>query len=251
MDLDLKGKNAIIAGASKGIGLRIARGLAAEGVNLAIGARGQDDLDKAVAELSEHGVDVHGATVDVGDGPAYVKWLEGMAGKLGGVDMFVPVVSAGGGQGDEAWEKALQVDMLGVSRGIETLMPHLEKTGGSAVAISSTNAVEQFPVIQPYNSMKAAIINYISTKSQETFAKGVRLNTVTPGSIFFEGGSWDMAKQHHPDFYKMIEGGIPAGRLGKPEEVADVVIFLLSPRASWVNGTNVVVDGGQTKRVQF
>lgn len=251
MDLQLQGKRGIVTGATRGIGLRIARSLASEGVDLAICARSAEAVEEAVAELGTTGVHVIGEAVDVADGEAYKTWLARSVDALGGCDLFVPVVSAGGGAAEENWTANLQVDLMGAVRGVETLLPALEDGGGAVVFISSTAALEHFPVVQAYNAIKAGLITYAKQKSQETFAKGVRINVVSPGSIYFEGGSWERAEKGAPEFFEMIRSSIPAGRLGSPEEVADVVTFLLSERASWINGSNVVVDGGQTKRVDF
>lgn len=251
MDLELKGKKAIVTGASRGIGLQIAQSLAREGMDLSICSRNAEDIARTTEELSTTGVTVFGESIDVRDGEAYRAWLSKSADQLGGCDAFVPVVSAGGGAAEENWFANLEIDLLGAVRGIETLLPQLEESKGAAVFISTTAAVEHFPIVQAYNAIKAGLITYAKQKSQETFANGVRINVVSPGSIYFEGGSWERAEKGAPEFFTMIRDSIPAKRLGSPEEIADVVTFLLSPRASWVNGANLVVDGGQTKRVGF
>lgn len=251
MDLELKGRRAIVTGATRGIGQRIARSLASEGMDLAICSRNADEVARTQDALASLGVNVVGEAVDVRDGEAYKAWLSRAADALGGCDAFVPVVSAGGGAADENWFANLEIDLLGAVRGIDVLLPHLEARNGAAVFISTTAAIEHFPIVQAYNALKAGLITYAKQKSQETFTKGVRINVVSPGSIYFEGGSWERAEKGAPEFFNMIRDSIPAKRLGKPEEVADAVTFLLSARASWINGSNLVVDGGQTKRVDF
>ena len=158
MDLELKGKHAIVTGATRGIGLRIAQSLAKEGMNLAICSRNAEDVARTRDELSGLGVTVIGESVDVRDGEAYKAWLTGAADQLGGCHAFVPVVSAGGGAAEENWFANLEIDMLGAVRGIEALLPHLEASRGAAVFISTTAAIEHFPVVQAYNAVKAGLI---------------------------------------------------------------------------------------------
>ncbi len=249
MDLRIKDKRAIVTGATRGIGRRIAEGLAAEGVRLAICARKADEVEATVAALGGAAI---GRACDVADPESYRGFLDWAAAELGGVDMFVPTVSAGGGGAADAfWKRNLDADILGAVRGVEALGPHLEASKGSVVFIASTAAVETFLMPQAYNAMKAALITYGKQLAMAWGPKGVRVNVVSPGSIYFEGGSWARIEKERPQLFEAIKGGVAMGRLGSPEEVADVVVFLLSPRAGWVTGANVIVDGGQTKRVQF
>src|SRR5690606_2357185 len=146
MDLGLKGKRAIVTGATRGIGRRIVDLLADEGVHIGLCARDAGEVDEAVSALKAKGVNAVGGVVNIRDGAEYKSWLEKAAGELGGCDIFVPNVSAGGGdEGEESWEKCFEVDVLGTVRGVDTLMPHLKKSGeGAIVVISSTNAIEEF-----------------------------------------------------------------------------------------------------------
>ncbi|MCU0976274.1 MAG: SDR family oxidoreductase [Steroidobacteraceae bacterium] len=253
MDLGLRGKKAIVTGATKGIGRQIVELLAAEGCDVALCARSEDEIDEAVRSLKARGVNVVGGAVNVRDGEAYKAWLEKAVAELGGCDIFVPNVSAGGGMDSEKnWWKNFEVDVLHTVRGCETLMPHLEKSGhGSIVMISSTNAVETFYVPMAYNAMKAALITYSKQLSQFVGRKNVRVNTVCPGPIYFEGGAWEMIKSTNQKMYDATLKAMPNGRFGSPEEIARVVAFLASPAASIITGANVVADNGYTKRVQF
>jgi NAD(P)-dependent dehydrogenase (short-subunit alcohol dehydrogenase family) len=253
MDLGLRGKKAIVTGATKGIGRQIVELLAAEGCDVALCARSEDEVDEAVRSLKGRGVTVVGGAVNVRDGDAYKAWLEKAVAELGGCDIFVPNVSAGGGMDSEKnWWKNFEVDVLHTVRGCETLMPHLEKSGhGSIVMISSTNAVETFYVPMAYNAMKAALITYSKQLSQFVGRKNVRVNTVCPGPIYFEGGAWEMIKSTNQKMYDATLRAMPNGRFGTPEEIARVVAFLASPAASIITGANVVADNGYTKRVQF
>jgi len=252
MDLQLKGSKALITGATKGIGRAIADTLADEGCNVAICARNAEEVDAAVEALSAKGVTAFGQAVDVGDGDAFRAWIDASAEALGGIDCIVSNVSGGGAQGEEAWRRHLEYDMLGAVRMVEGSMEHLEKSDNASVAlISTTAAVEKFMNAGPYNALKAALLNYNGALSQEVAPKGIRVNAVSPGPIFIEGGAWDNIKQHMEAFYDATVADIPMGRMGTAEEVAAQVAFLASPRAGFTTGTNIVIDGGITKRIQF
>ena len=164
-----------------------------------------------------------------------------------------PNVSAGGGMDSEKnWWKNFEVDVLHTVRGCEALLPRLEASGqGSVVVISSTNALETFYVPMAYNAMKAALVTYAKQLSQFVGKKNIRVNSVCPGPIYFEGGAWEMIKSTNPKMYEATLRAMPNGRFGAPEEVARVVVFLASPAASIVTGANVVADNGFTKRVQY
>jgi 3-oxoacyl-[acyl-carrier protein] reductase len=253
MELGLRGRKAIVTGATKGIGRAIVDLLAAEGCDVGFCARSQDEVDEAVQAVGKLGVNVVGGAVNVRDGDAYKAWLEKAAGELGGCDVFVPNVSAGGGMDSEKnWWKNFEVDVLHTVRGCEALLPRLESSGqGSIVVIGSTNALETFYVPMAYNAMKAALITYAKQLSQFVGRKGIRVNSVCPGPIYFEGGAWEMIKSTNPKMYEATLRAMPNGRFGAPEEVARVVAFLASPAASLVTGANVVADNGFTKRVQY
>ncbi len=253
MDLGLRGKRAIVTGATKGIGRAVVELLAAEGADIGLCARTEDEVAQAVREVSARGVHVVGEAVNVRDGEAYKAWLERTAVALGGCDIFIPNVSAGGGMDSEKnWVKAFEIDVMHTVRGCEALMPHLEKSGsGSVVIIGSTNAVETFGGPMAYNAMKAALITYSKQLSQHVGRKGVRVNTVSPGPIYFEGGAWEMIKGTMPKMYDWAIKQFPGGKMGSAEEIARVVVFIASPAASLVAGSNVVADNGFTKRVQF
>ncbi len=253
MDLGLRGKKAIVTGATKGIGRAIVEALIAEGVDVGFCARSEDEVTEATAALKAKGGTVVGGAVNVRDGDAYKAWLESTAQALGGCDIFVPNVSAGGGMDSEKnWWKNFEIDVLHTVRGCETLMEHLKKSGsGSIVIISSTNAIETFAAPMAYNAMKASLITYAKQLSQFVGKAGVRVNAVSPGPIYFEGGAWEMIKGTNPKFYESTLRAIPSGRFGTPEEVARVVAFLASPAASLITGANVVADNGFTKGVRY
>lgn len=254
MDLRLKGLNAVVTGATRGIGRQIAETLAGEGCNVGLCARNKDQVGEAVAALSKKGVKVVGDAVDVsGDGSAYKGWIKKAGEQLGGIDIFISNVSAGGGRADEAgWRANFEADVLSTVRGVEAALPFLEKSkSGSIVVISTTAALEDFGGTQAYNSMKAALINYAANLSQALAPKNIRVNTVSPGPIYIKGGAWNFIEKNMPDFYKMTLSKLPMGRYGTADEVANAVVFLSSPASSFTTGTNVVIDGGFTKRVQY
>jgi 3-oxoacyl-[acyl-carrier protein] reductase len=253
MDLGLRGKKAIVTGATKGIGRAIVELLASEGADIALCARTADEVESTVQALRQRGVNVVGEAVNVRDGEAYKAWLERSAQALGGCDIFIPNVSAGGGfDSEKNWVKNFEIDVLHTVRGCETLMPHLEKSGsGSIVIISSTNALETFGVPQAFNAMKAALITYAKQLSQHVGKRGVRVNSISPGPIYFEGGAWELIKGTMAKLFEYALRQIPSGRMGTPEEVARIVAFVASPAGSLITGSNIVADNGFTKRVQF
>lgn len=253
MDLGLKGKKAIVTGATKGICRSIVETLAAEGCDIALCARNADEVTAAVEAVKAHGTKVIGAPVNVKDAEGYKAWLVQAAEELGGCDIFVPGVSAGGGGAEEKhWYRNFEIDVMGCVRGVDALLPALEASGdASVVFISTTAAVETFIAPMAYNALKASIITYAKQMSQAHMKSGIRFNVVSPGPIFIEGGAWDQIKQQDEKFYNYMLRQQPDGRFGTPEEVARCVAFLASGAASWVTGVNLVVDGGFTKRVQF
>ena len=252
MDLQLQGRRALITGGTKGIGRAIAESFAAEGASVAICARNQEEIDAAVASLQSKGVTAFGQSVDVNDAAALKGWVDSAAEVLGGIDCIVSNVTGGGGTGDDAWRAKFEGDVLGAVRCVENALPHLEQSdNASVVFISTTAALEKFMNAGPYNAMKAAVIQYSGALSQDLAPKGIRVNTISPGPIFIEGGAWDNIKQNMTPFYDATLADIPCGRMGKAEEIADQIVFLASPRGAFTTGTNIVIDGGLTKRIQF
>jgi NAD(P)-dependent dehydrogenase (short-subunit alcohol dehydrogenase family) len=253
MDLGLRGKKAIVTGATKGIGRAIVELLAAEGADIGFCARNEDEVAEATIALKQRDVNVVGGSVNVRDADAYKAWLESTAEALGGCDIFIPNVSAGAGMDSEKnWWRSFEVDVLHTVRGCETLMERLKASGsGSVVIISSTNALETFGGPMAYNAMKAGLINYAKNLAQFVGRHNVRVNTVCPGPIYFEGGAWEMIKGTNPKFYEATEKAMPNRRFGSPEEIARTVAFLASPAASIITGANVVADNGYTKGIRF
>ena len=257
MDLKLKGKNALVTGASRGIGLRIARQLADEGVNLGICARGQEGVDKAIAELSGRGVKVYGAAVDIMDGASLTNWIDKAAQQLGGLDIYISNVSAGPTLGGEqGWQNCIDADIWGAVRGCEAALRHLRKNKGGAIVLITTisgvmSKALRAPGILAYGSCKAAVIAYGAQLSKEVAPEGIRVNMVAPGPIYFEGGPWDNIKKHAPQMYADALKECVIGRLGTPEEVAAAAVFLASPLSGFTTGQNLHVDGGYMQHIAF
>ena len=253
MDLGLKGAKVLVTGSTKGIGRAIAETFAAEGANVGICARNQADVDSTVAALKATGVAAFGGAVDVSDGAALKAWVNDMASKLGGVDAIVSNVSALAiGQDEESWQKEFSTDMMGTVRLVNAAMPYLEKSAAAAiVTISSVSGREVDFASGPYGTFKAAIIHYTQGLANQLAAKGLRANSVSPGNTYFEGGVWNTIKDGNPELYKTALALNPTGRMGTPQEMANAVVFLASRAASFITGTNLVVDGALTRGVQF
>jgi len=247
MNIDLGGKRAIVAGGSRGIGRAIALALAGAGAGVSICARGAERLAATREEIAQHGNATHSAVCDLADEAAVPRYIEEAAAALGGIDILVNNASGFGATDDEAgWAVSVSVDLLATVRASRAALPYLEKSGsGTIVNISSISGFRATPRTPPYAAIKAAVLQYTLTQAASLARKGIRVNCIAPGSIEFPGGTWERARLNNPDLYGRILRSIPFGRLGKPEEIAQVALFLCSPLAGWVTGQNIAVDGGQ------
>lgn len=238
---------AVVTGGSRGIGNAIAYELASNGAAVAICARGISGLEAAASKLESLGGAVYFESLDVASPEALARWVNNSAESFGGIDIVVHSASALMGQGDAAWEANLKVDLLGGSRLVAAALPYLERsTAASVVFISSTAGLEHFVGAPSYSAIKGALIVHANDLAHTLAAKGIRVNSVSPGAVYFEEGFWDKAKQEMPDLYESTVARTAMGRLGSPEEIARCVRFLASPEASYVTGSNLVVDGGFT-----
>jgi NAD(P)-dependent dehydrogenase (short-subunit alcohol dehydrogenase family) len=253
MDLGLKGKKALITGGTRGIGRAVATLLAAEGCDVAICARNRAAVDETIAALARTGVKASGGAVDVADLAALRGWIGEASDALGGLDIFVANVSAlAQGMDEAAWRRGFEIDVMGTVFGIEAALPILERSdAGSIVVVGSTAMAEIYGPTRSYAAVKAALVPYVKGLARNLADKNVRANMVSPGNVFFEGGVWDTVRQRNPEMFGSMLARNPTGRMGTPEEVANAVVFLASPRASFITGTNLIVDGALTQRVQF
>jgi len=245
---------AFITGASRGIGRAIATELAREGCNLALCARGGEALEAVAKELRELGRTVYAQAVDVSDEGAVTGFAETAAQELGGLDIVISNVSAGGLKGPDQWQKSYQADLLAFVRLVEAAIPYLEQSDAAAVVVlGTTSAFDTLPPTSAnsYAAFKAAVLEHASGLGHALARKGIRVNTVSPGPIDFPGGDWDRLHQTRAEFYETIRARIPVGRLGRPEEVARAVTFMARPAASICTAVNLVGDGGLVSRVQF
>ena len=254
MDLQLKGKKAIVTGATRGIGLAIAKRLASEGADVAICARNEADVQAVVNELKALGVNAFGGAVDLYDMDAYLSWLSQANKALGGVDIFISNVTGGTAMGADAgtaWQGFFDVDLMCAVRGFETLLPALKaSSAASVIFISSTAALEHFAPSPPgFMALKAALITQAKTLSQHHGKDGIRVNSVSPGPVYVEGGAWEWVKDNIADLYEQTLQSLPMGRMADADEVGRYVTFVASPAASFITGANCIIDGGLTKTV--
>lgn len=253
MPFDFKNKRVLVAGGSRGIGRAIALNFAAAGADVAVCARGAEALESARAELARHGGRVHAMGCDLADAAAIDAWVSAAAEALGGIDVLVNNASGFGmGDDEDGWAASLAVDVMAMVRCSRAALPWLLKAaatgaagGASIIHLSSISAQRPSTRSAPYAAVKAAMNSYTGSQAAMWCRQGLRVNAIAPGSVEFPGGLWEQRKTGNPALYERTRKSIPAGRMGTPDEIAEVALFLASPHARWINGQVIVVDGGQ------
>ena len=258
MPFDFKHHRVLVAGGSRGIGRAIALNFAAAGADVAICARGAQALESTRADLARHGRRVHAMACDLADADAVARWVPAAAQALGGIDVLVNNASGFGRADDEdGWAASLAVDVMAMVRCSRAALPWLLQAAATAAAspaptgsaciihLSSISAYRPSARAAPYAAVKAAMNSYTTSQAAMWCKQGLRVNAIAPGSIEFVGGQWEQRRTTDPALYESTRLGIPAGRLGTADEVAEVALFLASHHARWINGQVLTVDGGQ------
>jgi len=245
--LDFPGRRVLVTGASRGIGRAIALAFAGSGAGVSICARGAADLEKTRSEIAARGVPAYAARCDLRDAADVERMVRDAGRALGGIDVLVNNASGfGAGDGEDAWEASLSVDVLSAVRASRAALPHLEgRPGATILHIASIWGFRHSARVPAYAAAKAAIMNYTASQAAALAPRRIRVNAIAPGSIEFPGGTWEKRRLAADPLYATVVATIPWGRMGTPEEVADVALFLASPQARWITGQTIAVDGGQ------
>lgn len=247
MAFDFKSRRVVVAGGSRGIGRSIALAFAAAGADVSICARGASTLAATRDEIAAHGHHVHAAPCDLADAASVAAYVAEAAAALGGIDILVNNASGLGMGDDEAgWAAGLSVDVMAMVRASHAALPFLlQRAGASVIHIASISAYRPSTRSPAYAAVKAAMLSYTGSQAAMLARQGIRVNCIAPGSIEFPGGLWDQRKRAGDPIYERNLKSIPFGRMGTPEEIAEVALFLASDHARWMTGQTLVVDGGQ------
>lgn len=256
MNLELAGTRVLVTGGSRGIGRATVKLLAAEGGNVEFCARTESRVNDTEAELTADGQSVKGTAVDLSIAKTVGGWASDAISRLGGLDVLVANASAmATGTDDEAWEQNYRVEIASLNELVVIAKPHLKESAkrrgdAAIVAIGSTSALSA-NTIDAYGAIKAALIHSVKGLSRTLIKDGIRVNMVSPGPVYSEGGIWDKVRADNPEAFANKIAQIPLGRMGTPEEIANVVAFLCSPRARYIVGSNIIADGGRSDRPQY
>jgi 3-oxoacyl-[acyl-carrier protein] reductase len=256
MDLGLIDKIAIVTGSSRGLGLACAVSLATEGCKVCLCGRTESTLNDAAKTVGAAAGDARRVTTvaaDVSTPDGIAQVIDRTVASFGGIDVLVNNVglARGGdllGTSDAEWQEAIDQTVFPAIRASRLAVPHMQRRGGGAIVIVASIFGREAGGRMTYNAVKAAEISLAKSLAQQLAPSNIRVNSVSPGSILFEGGSWWKRQQADPDgIAAFVKAELPFGRFGTPKEIGDVVAFLVSPRASWISGTSIVVDGAQSR----
>jgi 3-oxoacyl-[acyl-carrier protein] reductase len=253
MDLGLTEKVAVVTGASRGIGRAIALGLAAEGCRVAIGARGAEALEGVAAEARAAGGEALAVPGDLTLPGSAERLVAQAVDAFGGLDILINNLGGSAPANKpfmetepKDWRGVVALNLYPAVEASRLAVPHFRRRGGGCIVMTSSIYGRESGGYAGYNAVKSALNSLAKSLSRELVPDNVRVNAVAPGSILFPGGSWDRRQQADPEaIADFVRRDLPAGRFGRPEEVADVVVFLCSARAGWVNGACIPVDGSQ------
>ncbi len=256
MELGLTGKKVLITGGTRGIGHATAMAFAKEGANIALCGRNPEHVNTTLEQLHAIGIKAYGKALDVSDYDALQGWIKQSAQQLGGIDIVMACPSAFGvGATMDDWQAGYAVDLMGTIKTIEAAMPYLEQVAkdgnDAAILMMSSAAIAETDMESAYAAYKAGLIHYAKGLARRLAPQGIRVNTLSPGTIYVEEGFWGNTKRHMPELYAHFYARNPMGRMGEPDEIAKPALFLCSPAASFITGSNLVVDGGWTSRVNY
>lgn len=256
MELNLKGKKAVITGGTRGIGRAIAEILAKEGADIAICARDADQVREATQMLRQTGASAIGDAIDVGNGTALRGWIVQAGEHLQGIDILVCNPSAFGiGSEEDDWRRGYEVDLMGTVRAVNTASPFLEQAaaekGDASIIVLGSVLATEADNESAYGAMKAAAVHFTKGVARRLASKRVRANAISPGTVYVKDGFWANAERNMPEVYAQYFNRNPMKRMADPREIASVAVFLASPAASFITGANIVVDGAFTSRVNF
>jgi len=256
MDLELRDKVAIVTGSSRGLGLASAKALAAEGCFVTISGRTHATLHAAAREVAKSagGDDrVLGVEADLAQADGVKRVIDRTVDRFGGIDILVNSLGIARGAGlletaDEEWQEAFDHTVMPAVRASRLAVPHMTRRGGGSIIIIASIFGREAGGRMTYNAVKAAEISLAKSLAQQLASSNIRVNSVSPGSFLFEGGSWWKRQQENPAaIAEYVKRELPFGRFGRSDELGDVVAFLASSRASWISGTSIVVDGCQSR----
>ena len=244
---EFTGRRVLVMGGSRGIGRSTALAFARNGASVAICARGADGLAATKRDLEAVGANAFAMPADLSRAEDITRFVSAAADALGGINVLVNNASGFGATDDEVgWAAAVSVDLMAIVRASQAALPYLELAGeGAIINLSSISALRAAKRNPPYGAIKAAVDHYTASQARTLAARGIRVNAVAPGSIEFPGGTWEDRRTNDPELYDSTLAQIPFGRMGTPEEVAELILFLASRRASWITGQSIAVDGGQ------